>query len=170
MTDDEKVAQRYRELGAEEPPRALDDAILAAARRGRRPQRWYAPLATAAVLVLAVAVALHMQVEQPDPEAPVVTRQKESAPAAQPPAPVVADRAPKPAPAPARTRPRAESPAKTAESPGFVPSPPPAPSVSGTIAGASGERDARADLSRERSSRPAAAAESVAKRPEAQAL
>lgn len=81
MTDDRKVAQRYRELGAEEPPRALDDAILAAARReaGAGPaglrarsgrQRWYAPLATAAVLVLAVAVTLQMQHDRPGVESP----------------------------------------------------------------------------------------------------
>lgn len=81
MTDERKVAQRYRELGAEEPPRALDDAILAAARReaGAGPaglrarsgrQRWYAPLATAAVLVLAVAVTLQMQHDRPGIESP----------------------------------------------------------------------------------------------------
>ncbi|MEK6243870.1 MAG: hypothetical protein AABM33_05145 [Pseudomonadota bacterium] len=86
MTDqdrDPKVSQRYRELGAEEPPRALDDAILAAARReaGAR-QRWYAPLATAAVLVLAVAVTLHLQVERPGIESPV--RQAAPPPAAGP--------------------------------------------------------------------------------------
>lgn len=82
MTElDPKVTQRYRELGAEEPPRALDDTILAAARRdadshpaplvapvGRR--RWYLPLAAAAVIVLSVAVTLQVQREQPDPEAP----------------------------------------------------------------------------------------------------
>lgn len=85
MTDDGKVSQRYRELGAEEPPQALDVAILAAARReaGARPgplaapvvrsgrQRWYAPLATAAVLVLAVAVTLQMQHDRPGVESPV---------------------------------------------------------------------------------------------------
>jgi hypothetical protein len=81
MTDDQKVAQRYRALGAEEPPRTLDDAILAAARReaGAGPaglrarsgrQRWYAPLATAAVLVLAVAVTLQMQRDRPGIESP----------------------------------------------------------------------------------------------------
>ena len=73
MNDEVKIPQRisqsYRELGAEEPPRALDEAILAAARRGRR--RWYAPLATAAVLVLAVAVTLNMQRERPGVEIPV---------------------------------------------------------------------------------------------------
>jgi len=75
MSDDEKISRRYRELGAEEPPSALDDAIMAAARR--RPQRSYAPLAAAAVLVLAIAVTLHMQLEQPGIES--------SAPRAVPP-------------------------------------------------------------------------------------
>ena len=96
MTDDEKVAQRYRELGAEEPPRALDEAILAAARReaGAGPaaiplrssrQRWYAPLATAAVLVLAVAVTLNMQHERPgiDSPAPQSPPPRADQPAAQ---------------------------------------------------------------------------------------
>ncbi len=96
MTDEEKVAQRYRELGAEQPPRALDDAILAAARReaGAGPaglrarsgrQRWYAPLATAAVLVLAVAVTLQVQRDRPGIESPAPP----VAPPAPPPAAVV---------------------------------------------------------------------------------
>lgn len=79
---DAKVSAAYRTLGAEEPPRALDDAILAAARSeaGARPgplaqragrQRWYAPLATAAVLVLAIAMTLNMQTERPGIESPV---------------------------------------------------------------------------------------------------
>ena len=33
MTDDAKVSRRYRELAREEPPRHVDEAILAAARR-----------------------------------------------------------------------------------------------------------------------------------------
>ena len=168
MTDDEKISQRYRALGAEEPPRALDDAILAAARRGRRPQRWYAPLATAAVLVLAVAVTLHMRIEQPELEAPVPRAQKEAPAAAQPQAPAVAESALKAVPQ--RAKPRAELLAKPPEPPGFVPAPPPAAGASGTMAGASGERDARADQPRERFSHAPAAAESVARRPEAQAL
>jgi hypothetical protein len=77
---DPKVSQRYRELGAEEPPRELDRSILAAARNAvDRPHapllvpagrhRWYFSLAAAAVLLLAVAVTLHIERQQPDPEA-----------------------------------------------------------------------------------------------------
>lgn len=74
-----RVSQRYRELGAPEPPRQVDEAILAASRRaaemhpaplvpptGRR--RWYFPVAAAAIIMLSVAVTWHMQVERPDPE------------------------------------------------------------------------------------------------------
>ena len=101
MTDgqDPKVSAAYRALGAEEPPRALDDAILAAARReaGARPgapgraapRRWYASLAAAAVLVLAVAVTLHMQLEQPDIAEPAPAAKQAAAPPAAAPAEVV---------------------------------------------------------------------------------
>jgi hypothetical protein len=85
MTDesrDPKLSQRYRELGADEPPQALDAAILAASRRaskvhaaplvpptGRR--RWYFPVAAAAIIALAVAMTLQIERQQPDPEAAV---------------------------------------------------------------------------------------------------
>jgi hypothetical protein len=76
---EEEIRRRYRALAREEPPRALDDAILAAARReletrpaplvapsGRR--RWAVPIAAAAVIVLSAVVTLHVQREQPDAE------------------------------------------------------------------------------------------------------
>jgi hypothetical protein len=94
MTDsDDKLLRRYRELPREEPPRALDDAILAASRRAvaSRPsslaRRWARPVSIAAVLVLAFGVTLEMQREQPGIE------YKEAAP----PAPAIAP-APEPAP------------------------------------------------------------------------
>ena len=92
MAEDSDISRRYRELGREEPPRHLDDAIRAAARRavGTRPaplvvptgrQRWYFPLAAAAIIVLAVAVTLHVEREQPGEEIVSVP----AAPATSPP-------------------------------------------------------------------------------------
>jgi hypothetical protein len=73
---DAKVSAAYRALAAEEPPRALDDAILAASRRALRPwtQRYAVPLGLAAVLVLSVTVTLRMQYEQPGIESPANAR------------------------------------------------------------------------------------------------
>ena len=84
MTDpgDEKLSRRYREAAGEEPPAALDAAILKAARerasgdsgtdpkrtvRGPSP-RWMGPISIAAVLVLGIGVSLRMQMEQPGVE------------------------------------------------------------------------------------------------------
>lgn len=67
--EDPKLSRRYRELPQEEPPRRLDEAILAKARRAVAPRgRWYFPLAAAAVVVLAVAVTVQVQREQPAEE------------------------------------------------------------------------------------------------------
>lgn len=86
---DEKVSTGYRALEREEPPRALDEAILAASRRS--PMRWRVPLSVAAVLVLAIGVTLRMLPQQPEAEsvalAPQVMetpRPAASAPAAAP--------------------------------------------------------------------------------------
>lgn len=90
---DPKVSQRYRELGAEEPSRALDQTILAAAHRAAgRPHaplvtpagrhRWYFALGAAAVLVLAVAITVQLERRQPDfealPPAPETTEPKQA--------------------------------------------------------------------------------------------
>ncbi len=90
-----QVSRRYRELGSEEPPRALDEAILAAARRSVSSRRgWYVPLAAAAVALLAVGIALHVEREKPDAElmtapsdarqAPAEVKQEQPPPAVQP--------------------------------------------------------------------------------------
>ena len=63
---DAKVSAGYRALGGGEPPRALDEAILAASRRS--PTRWRVPLSVAAVLLLAVGVTLRMLPQRPDAE------------------------------------------------------------------------------------------------------
>ena len=106
MSDERKIAERYRELAREEPPRHLDDAILAASRRetrsrpaplvvpsGRR--RWYFPVAAAAIIVLAVAVTVHVERDEqnyevaegpasvPPPAAPAVQSEPSVPPAAK---------------------------------------------------------------------------------------
>jgi hypothetical protein len=128
MAEDSDISRHYRELPREEPPRHLDDAIRAAARRaaGTRPaplvvptgrQRWYFPLAAAAIIVLTVAVTLHVEREQPGEE--IV-----SAPAAPAPDPAVEQ--PRSAPQPERRR-KTESPPELQKAPEPVPTLPPAP-------------------------------------------
>lgn len=92
MSEDRKISERYRELGAEEPPRHVDEAILAASRRavhvhpaplvpptGRR--RWYFPVAAAAIIMLSVAVTWHMQVDEgPDPNGYIASAPAPEAP------------------------------------------------------------------------------------------
>ena len=122
---DPKVSQRYRDLPGEEPPRALDQKILAAARRatdkphaplvvpaGRH--RWYYSLAAAAILVLAIAVTLHVERQQPDPELAV--------PTAPIPAPAPAPQEQKAEAAPVPAQPRARQERRQA----YTPDPPPA--------------------------------------------
>lgn len=114
---DAEISRRYRALDREEPPRALDEAILSAAHgevethpaplvapTARR--RWYVPLAAAAVIVLSVVVTLQMQREQPDAEL-----------GAPPPSPPALQKDAVPAAPPAPAAPKAEAPRdKAAES------------------------------------------------------
>lgn len=113
MTDpdrDDRVSTAYRALGAEEPPRALDAAVLAAA--WRKPARWRVPLSLAAMLVLALGVTLRVQREKPDAApvalAPQVLEVPPPAAAPAPRASVAADAA-RAAPAPATAGVAAES-------------------------------------------------------------
>lgn len=87
MADEPKISQRYRELSREEPPRPLDDAILAASRRavaGKKRHSWYVPLAAAAVIVLAVAVTVHVDRERPNEEVALSQATPPPPPAAAP--------------------------------------------------------------------------------------
>lgn len=133
MTDhDDDVARRYRALPREEPPPALDAAILAHSRRAvaARPgglRRWSGPLSIAAVLVLAVGIVSRMQVEQPGIET--------SAPASVPPPPPAESRAeaapqakaemaaPQPAPKPKAAARVEQRVARDAEAPTAQPEP-----------------------------------------------
>lgn len=119
MADDPKISRRYRELAREEPPRHVDDAILASARRavdarpaplvtpaGRR--RWYFPLAAAAIIVLAVAVTVQVERQQRDvevAEAPAVV-----APPPREEAPAERQRESVPEPKPTRSQERRQAP------------------------------------------------------------
>lgn len=126
MTDrDEAVSRRYRELAREEPPAALDAAILAAASGVARPRArslWPAAVSIAAVLVLGIGISLRMLVEEPGVE----TSMPRSSSSAEYPAPQAAE-----APAEERAQPRLEdAPAKPLQKRAAPPSraaTPPAP-------------------------------------------
>ena len=116
---DPDVSRRYRELGAEEPPRALDDAILAASRKDLKRKSWYGPLALAATLVLVVAVSIQVERQKPDEE---FTAAQSPAPAA------VEEKAELPLKEERVLKARPARPPQAASSPpgGFTPDPQPA--------------------------------------------
>jgi len=128
---DEKVSAGYRALGSEEPPRALDDAILAASRRS--PARWRVPLSIAAVLVLAVGVTLRMLPPQPDAESIALAPQviETPRPASAPPAQLAQ---------PAKPKEQAKLAARAA--------PVPEPAAAPAVAGAAAENRMRSEVAR----------------------
>lgn len=113
---DPRLSAHYRDLPREEPPRALDDAILAASRRGARGRPWiYPAVGIAAVMVLAVAITVQVEREQPETVA-VLKEEIPLKPQVQ---------AEKPS-EPAREEPRATKPQGKPSARGFVPDPKPA--------------------------------------------
>src|SRR5687767_4781668 len=143
MAEHEKdagITQHYRDLGREEPPRHLDDAIVAASRRDiRRKPRWLYPVAAAAAVgVLAVAISVHMEREQPEE----IVAMKDSAPSEAPKPQALPKPAAAPEPARSETRNRAE---KAAPAPVFVPDPKPPAEVAGQRSAGPGELARRDD-------------------------
>jgi len=78
--EDSRISAGYRALGDEHPPKAIDDAILAASRRAvragpRRPgsamRRWALPVSIAAVVVLTMSLVVRIQLERPELESPL---------------------------------------------------------------------------------------------------
>src|SRR5262245_45119464 len=125
---DPRITQHYRNLGREEPPRPLDDAILAASRRDLRRRPWLYPVAAAAAVgVLGVALTVQMERQPEIVEAPAAPQ------VAQAPAVPAAKEEPAPK-AEARVQ---SAPARSAPAKAFVPDPKPSAdaSVAGTAAG-----------------------------------
>ena len=115
---DDEVSRRYRELPREEPPPALDAAILAAARearpetRGARLARWAGPLSIAAVLLLGIGISLRMQTGEPGGDTPMPASEYAMPPSEAPAA------ASAPAPPPAQRLKREEAAADSAPAAG----------------------------------------------------
>ena len=127
---DEQLSRLYREADRIEPPRALDAAILAAAREAVKPapprrawwQAWTLPMGVAATVVLTVTLTLMVQQEQERPmsEAPPTQGAPATAPQEKPDA--AADLAGKPA---APREAKQEAVKREAEGPAVAPAPAP---------------------------------------------
>ncbi len=89
--EDPRLSGAYQRLGKENPPQAIDAAILAASRRavrarpvatGGRLRRWALPISIAAVVVLTMSVTLRVQLERPDLESALPAADDKDAPSA----------------------------------------------------------------------------------------
>lgn len=114
MSDhDDKLSRRYRELSRDEPPPAVDAAILSAATRAvrSRPRRnWAGPVSIAAVLVLGIGVSLRMQMEQPGVETALPPSEQYGEQPSPPPAADVPAQSATSQPAPANVAPAVQAP------------------------------------------------------------
>ena len=126
MNEDKDLSRLYRDAARPEPPQALDDAILAAARRatGARPQslrrarRWSVPFALAATVVLSVSVTTLIYEERQPGDVSL------PAPAAKPPSPESAAAQPRPrSPEPLAKPAYQPEPAARRDAPAAPPSP-----------------------------------------------
>ena len=143
---DPQISQRYRALGAEEPPPELDRAILGAARRATSRRWWYPSLAAAAVLVFAVAIVVQIERQPPD-QVPM------SAPSTTVSAPPALDKvAPqeREEPPARRATPQfaPEPPPRTEQAPAAAPAPAPAPAPSANVAAPAAGAAAEAERQR----------------------
>jgi hypothetical protein len=143
---DPKLSRLYREASTDQPPAALDSAILAAARTqaglARRPARaswvrWMAPTSALATLVVAVSLAFLVGRERPATVDGAVIRQTRPKPQIPPPASVTesaknkaaggaAPAAPTKQAAPAAAESAASAAAIEKETPAAAPTPAPA--------------------------------------------
>lgn len=152
---DPKLSRAYREASSEEPPAALDAAILAAAKRQaatpRRPARaswvrWMAPASALATLLVGVSVAFLMQREQPEIIDDTTVRQ--AAPQPQRPQPERASEATKAKAADSaadkKEAPAAAAPAPAATSAGQAPPHAPRPAQAAPPAAAAFPAESRA--------------------------
>ena len=147
---DDAVRAAYRGLPREEPPSAVDAAVLAAARRSvvvRPAHHWRIPASLAAVLVLSVAVTLRVADEQPEIQTTPPSMSAPQGPAAPAAAkPVSGSDLPVATPAPRAKAQLRREPAPSSRTAMSESSAPAAEQSSGLIAQQSGRADQRAPM------------------------
>lgn len=131
MSDpDDKLSHHYGKLPRDEPPPAVDAAILSAAARAvhSRPRRnWAGPVSIAAVLVLGIGVSVRMQMEQPGVETALPPSEQYGEQPSPPPAADVPAQSATSQPAPAKAAPPARTLERRNLSEPPIPAAPPRP-------------------------------------------
>lgn len=182
MTEiDPKLSRLYREASTEDPPAALDAAILAAARKQvAKPQRragsqrrerslwsrWLVPASAIATLVLGVSIALLVEREHPETIDDTAIRQIPPRRQAPPPARVIESPKPKaadsaaPAAAAKKEAPAAAAPAQSPAATLPAQAPAPRPAEPAPSAAEAFPAESRAKAAAPRTAAPKAATES----------